>query len=64
MEKDIILKAVTDPEFRKALEENTVDIDEKTRKYVLGAVHGINTHVAKAGDELLCATEPGPCGIC
>ncbi|MGD2248166.1 MAG: hypothetical protein PVF58_07140 [Candidatus Methanofastidiosia archaeon] len=64
MERELILKALTDPEFRKSLEDGTADITDTTRKYVLSAVNGINTQVAAAADELLCAYGPGPCGIC
>ncbi|KYK34940.1 MAG: hypothetical protein HXS48_13340 [Theionarchaea archaeon] len=64
MERELILKALTDPAFRKSLEEGNADVDEDTRTYVLAAVKGINTQVALAPDELLCAYGPGPCGIC
>ncbi len=64
MERELILKALTDPAFRRALEENDADVDEDTRNYVLAAVKSISTQVAKAPDELLCASGPGPCGIC
>lgn len=64
MERELIVKALTDPTFRKSLEEGNLDVDEDTRTYVLNAVKGINTQVALAPDELLCAYGPGPCGIC
>jgi hypothetical protein len=64
MERELILKALTDPAFRRSLEEGNAEVDEDTRTYVLAAVKGINTQVAKAPDELLCAYGPGPCGIC
>lgn len=60
----MILKALTDPAFRKSLEEGTLDVDENVKTYVLNAVKGINNQVAIAPDELLCAYGPGPCGIC
>jgi hypothetical protein len=62
-ERELILKALTDPEFRRTL-ETTKDIDEHTRNTVLAAVKGIGIQVAAAADELLCAPGPGPCGIC
>lgn len=64
MERELILRALTDPAFRKELEEGTTDVDEHTRTSVLAAVQGITTQVARAPDELLCAYGPGPCGIC
>ena len=64
MEREIILKALTDPAFRKSLEDGNVEVDEDTRASVLAAVKGINTQVALAPDDLLCANGPGPCGIC
>ena len=71
--RDFILKALIDPEFRKALEENPgkaldmrelTEINKREVRLILAAVKGINTQIAAAADELLCAYGPGPCGIC
>jgi hypothetical protein len=64
MEREMILQALTDPAFRRSLEEGHADVDEDTRAYILDAVKGITTQVARAPDDLLCAYGPGPCGIC
>lgn len=71
--RDFILKALIDPEFRKALEENPgralnirelTEINKREVRLILAAVKGINTQIAAAADELLCAYGPGSCGIC
>lgn len=62
-ERELILKALTDPEFRRRLETDT-NIDEHIRNSILGAVRGITTQVAAAADLILCMPPPGPCGIC
>ena len=61
MERELILKALTDPAFRRNLEENKANVDESTRTYVLAAVKGIDTQITAAADLLLCAhPPPGP----
>ena len=64
MERDLILKALTNPEFRRTLEENTADVDEYTRDQVLAAVKGINSLVAAAADLILCMPPPDTPAIC
>ena len=70
--RDFILKALIDPEFRRALEENPgralniqelTEINKREVRLVLAAVRDINTQIAAAADELLCAYGPGPSGI-
>ena len=61
MERELILKALTDPAFRRGLEENTANVDESTRTYVLAVIKGIDTQITAAADLLLCAEPPpGP----
>ncbi len=62
-ERELILKALTDPGFRRSLETDP-RMDERTRNIILGTISGINAQVAAAGDQILCAPGPGPCGIC
>lgn len=68
--KELIIRALTDPRFRKTLAsdprealgvqrlsaENKVEL-----RLVLAAVKAIEAHIAGLADELLCAN--GPCGI-
>ena len=62
--REFILKALTDPRFRKALEENPAralgmreftDVNKQEVRLILAAVKGIETQIAAASDELLCA---------
>lgn len=68
--REIILKALTDPKFRKALEEDPAktlnmreftDVNKQEIRLVLAAVRGINTLISAAADQILCMD--GPCGI-
>lgn len=70
--RKLILKALTDPEFRKALEENPAavlgvreftEVNKREVRLILAAVNGIAAQIAATADELLCAPGPGPCGI-
>ena len=62
--REFILKALTDPRFRKALEENPAralgtreftEVNKQEVRLILAAVKGIETQIAAASDELLCA---------
>ena len=62
--REFILKALTDPTFRKALEENPAralgmreftDVNKQEVRLILAAVKGIETQISAASDELLCA---------
>ncbi len=67
MNRKLILKALIDPEFRKALEEEPAAV-VKTRKFteinkrevelVLAMVEGIDAQITRTADELLCAWVP------
>ncbi len=68
-QKDLILKALTNPSFRKLLmnepakaldKKITVEI-QKEIKMVLAVVKGIEAQIANLADMLLCVN--GPCGI-
>lgn len=71
-QKTLILQALTDPKFRKLLQENpkealgakrlTADM-KKEIQLVLAAVKGINSQISALADELLCANGGGGCGI-
>lgn len=62
--REFILKALTDPKFRRALEEDPArtlgmreftDVNKQEVRLILAAVKGIETQIAAASDELLCA---------
>jgi hypothetical protein len=65
--RELILKALIDPEFRKALEKKPAAV-VKTRKFteinkrevelVLAMVEGIDAQITRTADELLCAWVP------
>lgn len=70
--RKLILKALIDPEFRRMLEEKPAaalnmrdftEVNKQEIRLILAAVKGISLQIAAAGDELLCASGPGPCGI-
>ena len=70
-QKELILRALTDPKFRKLLaSEPAVALEkpkltpEKLREIamVLAIVKGIEAQIEALADELLCANG-GPCGI-
>lgn len=69
---NLIMRALTDPQFRKKLEENPTSAlgvkrlskdNEREIQSVLAIIKCISAQVAAAADELLCASGPGPCGI-
>lgn len=67
--RELILKALTDRKFRRALEESprevlgkeVTGIHESEIRLVLAAVKGLEAQIKSIGDELLCLN--GPCGI-
>ena len=70
-QREFILKALTDPGFRKELAANPGRAlrlreikpeEQKEVNLVLAAVRGIEAQIANLADELLCANG-GPCGI-
>lgn len=70
--REFILKALIDPGFRKALKEDPAkalgmreftEVNKQEVRLILAAVKGIDTLIAVASDELLCAYGPKPCGI-
>jgi CHAT domain-containing protein len=63
-QRQMVLRALTEPKFRKLLETNpraaleveTITADmEKEIRLVLAAVKGINAQISAIADELLCA---------
>lgn len=69
-QKELILRALTDPKFRKllatdpkkALSKDVIGPTiQKEISLVLAAVKGIEAQISHLADELLCAN--GPCGI-
>jgi hypothetical protein len=70
--RKLVVKALTDPKFRKSLKENPAaalgrktltKIEEKELRLVLAAVKGIDRQISGLADELLCANGGGGCGI-
>jgi hypothetical protein len=67
--KELVLRALTDREFRKllatdpekALGKSLTPINKQEIALVLAAVKGIESHIGHLADSLLCAN--GPCGI-
>lgn len=67
--RDLVLRALTDRKFRKQLTENPAevlgkrpsDVNAREIQLVLAAVKGIESQIRGLADELLCAN--GPCGI-
>lgn len=70
LNRDMVLRALTDRKFRKQLEadprtalgRDVSDIHRREISLVLAAVRGIESQIRAVGDELLCVTGP-PCGI-
>jgi|GEM_PF-1247877 len=69
--RDLIYRALLDPDFRKELKERPaaalgvkeLSPEKKAEiKMVIAAVESIRDHIRRMGDELLCANG-GPCGI-
>lgn len=69
-QKEFIIKALTDPAFRKKLRDNPEltlqkKITPERKKEIgmlLAVVKGIESQISALADELLCANG-GPCGI-
>jgi len=69
--KELVLKALTDREFRKllgtdpekALGKSLSPVQKQEIALVLATVKGIESHIVHLSDILLCATPPEPCGI-
>jgi len=70
-QKELILRALTEPAFRKMLATNPKQALDKKRitptikkeiGIVLAIVKGIDAQIAALADQLLCANG-GPCGI-
>ena len=70
--KELVVRALTDPEFRRQLQRNPAEAlnvkkISSTRaqevKLVLAMVKGIDRQISGLADELLCATGGGGCGI-
>lgn len=69
--RQIVIRALTDPDFRAMLQESPQKalgisrLTDKNRdeiRFVLAAVKAIEFQIASLADELLCANG-GPCGI-
>ena len=69
--RDLIYRALLDPDFRKLLKNNPsaalgvkeLSLEKKTEiKMIITTVESIRDHIRRMGDELLCANG-GPCGI-
>jgi hypothetical protein len=69
--KKLVLRALTEPEFRRQLETTPKDAlrmprfsqeNEVEIRFVLAAVKAIEAQIAGLADQLLCANG-GPCGI-
>ena len=68
--KELVLRALTDPEFRemlaakpeRALDQKLTPENEVEIRFVLAAVDAIEGHISLLADKLLCANG-GPCGI-
>lgn len=70
-QKDLILRALTDPKFRTQLQDDPkaalglTKLTAESKKeiaLILAAVKGINAQISALADELLCANGGG-CGI-
>jgi hypothetical protein len=68
--RELVLKALTDPTYRKLLETNPKaalggaklsKVNKQEIALVLATVKGIRAQISAVGDELLCAN--GGCGI-
>lgn len=70
--KELVLRALTDPAFRrqlvadpaKALGKRTLNaVQMKEVSFVLATVKAIDRQIGTIADELLCANGGGGCGI-
>ncbi len=70
--KKLVLKALTDPKFRKMLEENPMEAAEMAGikggvtevEDILNATYRVESQIGDIKDLLLCVDPPGSCGIC
>ena len=69
LNREFVLRALTDPKFRKLLQANpskaigktATGIHQREVDLLLATVKGIENHIQLVADELLCLN--GPCGI-
>jgi hypothetical protein len=69
LNRGLVLRALTDPKFRKLLQTNpskaigktATELHQREVGLLLATVKGIETHIRLVADELLCLN--GPCGI-
>lgn len=69
--KELVLQALTNREFRKllatnpekALGKSLTAVHKQEIALVLATVKGIESHIGHLADSLLCAIPPHPCGI-
>ncbi len=70
-QKELVLRALTDPQFRKMLasepaqalgQKRLTPQAQKEVRLIIAVVKGIEAQIAALADELLCANG-GPCGI-
>lgn len=67
LNRKLLLKALTDPEFRKTLEldpatalgKKITEINKREIQIVLAMLKGITNQIAATADELLCANTTG-----
>jgi len=68
--RKLVLKALTDPKFRKMLEENPMEAAQMAGikggmvQDILNATYAIEQQTDRLKDQLLCTDPPGNCGIC
>jgi hypothetical protein len=68
LNRKLVLRALTDPKFRKLLEASPskaigramTGVDQREVDLLLATVRGIESHIQLVADELLCVN---PCGI-
>jgi hypothetical protein len=70
--REMVIKALTDPKFRRALtadpaaalgKKRLTEVQMKEVRLVLAAVKGIDKQIGSLADELLCANGGGGCSI-
>lgn len=70
--KKLVLRALTDPKFRKLLKDNpkeALDVEklsvgqQREIQLILALIKGIDSQIASVADNLLCVNGD-PCGIC
>ncbi len=73
MKKQLILKALTDPKFRKLLQENPMEAMEMAEirggyivdpMTIIDTVHAVEKTISEIGEQILCTSGgSGCCGI-